>query len=330
MKSICFLIKAVSNYMRSTKSTISIFKEEQAMSSQNSDANYRRIQEVIRKEKTHWVGTAFKTANYFPGDQPFPVERFSPFVLMDYNFPFEFPPALTPKTSGPHPHRGLETVSIVFEGALEHKDNAGNFGKVMAGEVQWMSAGSGILHKETHEEEFSREGGILHALQLWLNTPTANKGDAPDYQHVSAEEMGYWNLPQENGSVTVIAGAFGDVMGPARTYTALDLYSVRLNQNGRVHIDQPADFNTGILLIEGKVRINEERDCSEKDFILFQNEEGRILVETEGKGAKFIVLSGEPIDEPVVVAGTFVMTSQEEIERANDDYRAGVFGSLDF
>lgn len=307
------------------------YQGEQAMSDlkkREDHENYRGIEQVYREEKTHWVGTAFKVANYFPEGGHFDLQRFSPFVLMDYNYPIEFKPGLSQKTSGPHPHRGLETVSIVFEGALEHRDNAGNSGVVTAGEVQWMSTGSGILHKETHAQDFTRSGGTLHALQLWLNIPSASKSDPPSYQRITEGDMGKVTLP--GGSVRVVAGIYNGVTGPARTYRPLNIFIVDLRADGVVLFREPEDFNTGILVIQGSVTVNKAAAGSRGDFILFNNESGDIRIKGGDMGARLVVLSGEPINEPVVAQGTFVMTSQEEIDQANDDYRAGVFGSIDF
>lgn len=295
-----------------------------------AQTNFRSIEQVYREDKTHWVGTAFKTANYFPSGGHFDIKRMSPFVLMDYNPPIQFNPATRPKTSGPHPHRGLETVSLVFEGALEHVDNTGNHGVVGPGEVQWMTTGSGILHKESHEPNFSKAWGTLHALQLWLNIPSVRKSDPPSYQLLKKEYMGHFRLPDRHGKVTVIAGIYKGVVGPAKTYRRLNLFTVDLNGSGLVHLNEPRVFNTSILVIKGKVKINETVIGQAGDFVLFANEYGDILIEALEKTAKVVVLSGEPINEPVIAQGTFVMSTQEEIDQANDDYRSGVFGSHEF
>lgn len=294
------------------------------------DDRDRGIEMVYREDKTHWVGTAFKVANYFPEGGRFDLNRFSPFVLMDYNYPFEFRPGLRQKTSGPHPHRGLETVSIVLEGALEHRDNAGNSGVVTAGEVQWMSTGSGILHRESHTEAFTRSGGTLHALQLWLNIPAAGKQDEPSYQRITDGDMGKVMLPGRGGIVRVVAGIFDGVTGPARTYRRLNLFLVDLRPGGSVRFNEPKVFNTGILVTGGTVTVNADTVCRQGDFVLFRNEYGDIRVQAGDRAARLILLSGEPINEPVVAQGTFVMSSQEEIDKANADYRAGVFGPMDF
>lgn len=291
---------------------------------------YRNIEQVFRGDKTHWVGNGFRVANYFPSGGHFDLARFSPFVLMDYNAPFEFKPAKRPKGIGPHPHRGLETVTILFEGSLEHADNAGNKGVLGPGDVQWMSAGSGVLHKEYHEKNFSEAGGIFHVIQLWLNIPGIRKWDPPSYQNIRNAEMGHVDLPDGNGNVTVISGIYNGVVGPARTYRRLNMFVIDLAPSGKAHLNEPRVFNTGFLVVDGSVKVNETQICTAGDFVLFANEYGNILIEALESTAKVVVLSGEPINEPVVASGTFVMSTQEEIDQANSDYRSGVFGSEDF
>lgn len=292
--------------------------------------NYRTIEQVFRGDKTHWVGSAFRVSNYFPSGGHFDITRFSPFVLLDYNAPVEFKPSSSQRTTGPHPHRGLETVSIIFEGSVEHVDNAGNHGTVGPGDVQWMTAGSGILHKESHAASYSRSGGTLHMIQLWVNIPSARKWDPPSYQNLREADMGHLNLPDGKGTVTVIAGIYNGVVGPARTYRRLNIFTIDLSPGGKVALNEPRVFNTGFLVVGGTVKVNDDRLCHAGDFVLFANEYGHIQIEALDNSAKVVVLSGEPINEPVVAKGTFAMTTEAEIDQANEDYRTGAFGSLDF
>lgn len=288
----------------------------------------RPVELKLKGPDPHWVGNGFRVSQYFPRGMNL-LERFSPFILMDYNVPFEFPPSSTPRGIGPHPHRGFETVSFAFEGAVEHHDNQGNHGIIYPGDVQWMTAGEGILHKEYHEKEFSKSGGIFHMIQLWVNLPKKDKLASPRYQDISNKDMGRFEIGDNKGEVTIVSGDFKGVKGPAKTFSPINIYIIDLENKGELEFVEPGHYNTGILLLEGKVKIN-DKSCSEKDFILFENKDGNIRLESITDKSKLIVLSAEPIDEPIATGGPFVMNTKDEIEKAASDYREGRFGSLDF
>ena len=288
----------------------------------------RPIEDVFTVEKEHWVGTGFRVRNYFPGGRNL-LNRFSPFALLDYNSPFEFPPSGTPRGIGPHPHRGLETVTLVFEGAVEHHDNEGNHGIIYPGDVQWMTAGKGIMHKEYHEKNFYLNGGIFHLVQLWTSLPKKDKYTEPRYQEILKDDMGKIDLPDGSGNVTVISGRFNETTGPAMTFSPINMYVVNLNSRGIITLDEPGIFNTGILMISGSAMIN-GKACIHKDFILFENTDGSIEIQAEEQGSKLLVLSGEPLNEPAVAAGPFVMSTNEELRQAAQDYREGKFGTDKF
>ena len=288
----------------------------------------RAIEYKYSIEKEHWVGSAFRVRNYFPEGKNL-LERFSPFALMDYNAPIKFPASKSPRGIGPHPHRGIETVTFAFQGAVEHHDNAGNHGIIYPGDVQWMTAGAGIMHKEYHEKEFQKKGGIFHMIQLWISLPKKDKLTNPKYQELKKENMGNLKLSNNSGSVEVIAGEFQGVKGPAYTFSPMNIYIVNLKSNGILSLKEPGDYNTGILVISGDLDINNTK-TTENDFILFENKEGSIKIDNITSNSKLIVLSGEPLNEPAVAAGPFIMNTKEELRQAALDYREGKFGTDDF
>ena len=288
----------------------------------------RPIEVIYSIEKEHWVGTGFRVRNYFPEGRNL-LERFSPFALLDYNAPFEFPPSGSPRGIGPHPHRGIETITLAFEGSVEHHDNQGNHGIIHPGDVQWMTAGKGIMHKEYHERNFQLKGGIFHMVQLWTSLPKKDKYTDPRYQEILKDDMGRVDLPDQAGNVTVISGSFRDTRGPAKTFSPINMYIVSLNQGGRLAFDEPDSYNTGILVVSGSATIN-DKNCNHKDFILFENASGAIDIVAEKESARLLVLSGEPLNEPAVAAGPFVMNTKEELRQAAQDYRDGKFGTEKF
>ncbi|MFA5523421.1 MAG: pirin family protein [Tissierellales bacterium] len=288
----------------------------------------RPIEEKYSIEKEHWVGSGFRVKNYFPEGKNL-LQRFSPFALMDYNAPKEFPPSKSPKGIGPHPHRGIETVTFAFQGSVEHHDNAGNHGIIYPGDVQWMTAGAGIMHKEYHELEFQKTGGIFHMIQLWINLPKKDKLTAPRYQELQKENMGKHKLPSGDGEVTIIAGEYEGIKGPALTFSPINIYLIDLNPGANITLNEPGNYNTGILVISGDMDINNTAS-KENDFILFENKEGLISINKVSIDTKLIVLSGEPLNEPAVAAGPFVMNTKEELRQAALDYREGRFGTDQF
>jgi quercetin 2,3-dioxygenase len=229
---------------------------------------------------------------------------------------------------GAHPHRGFETVTIAYHGKVAHHDSRGNSGIIGEGDVQWMTAGSGILHKEYHEEEFSRRGGDMQMVQLWVNLPARHKMTEPKYQAITRDRMGMYALPGGGGSVEVIAGEFHGAKGPASTFTPIEIYNGRLNRGATVTFVLPERFNTGILMLEGKAAINGTARASADEFVLFGNEGEAISVQAE-TDCVFLVLSGEPIGEPIAAYGPFVMNTPEEIEQAVADFSRGGFGFLE-
>lgn len=288
-------------------------------------ATERVIDAVYGPPAPHWVGDGFHVRGYFSAI-PGGMRRLSPFLLLDYAQPFEFEPTDNERRGvGPHPHRGFETVTIAFQGAVAHHDSMGNSGVIHPGDVQWMTAGSGILHREYHEAAFARKGGNFQMAQIWVNLPAAHKMTEPAYQAITADQMGA--VPLAQGRVTVIAGEYRGVRGPARTFSPINMFDVQLETGGSVELPMPEAWNVALLVMSGKASIN-GRDAKENDFVLFKRQGEGINVKATSD-ARLLLLGGEPIDEPVANYGPFVMNTPAEIEQAIHDFRAGKFGHLD-
>lgn len=254
-------------------------------------------------------------------------EEISPFLLLDYAGPAEFEPSDRPRGVGQHPHRGFETVTIVYQGEVEHNDNAGNAGKIGPGDVQWMTAGSGILHEEFHSQDFTRQGGTLEMVQLWVNLPARDKMTAPRYQTLTSTAIPVVPLPDDAGSLRVIAGDYLGHRGPARTFTPIDVWDMRLESGKSVEIDLPEGRNVGLVVLRGTVLVNDSQVVREATMALLDRA-GRKLRLEANNSATVLLLSGEPIDEPIVGHGPFVMNTREQIEAAYRDLRDGRFGSI--
>lgn len=290
---------------------------------------FRTIENIFKGPEPHMVGDGFRVSQYIPTGIK-SMERLSPFLLLDYNAPYYFKPSETRLGVGAHPHRGFETVTIAYDGKVEHHDNKGNHGIIGPGDVQWMTAASGIMHKEYHETEFSKNGGIFHMVQLWVNLPKDKKMIEPKYQPLLKEEMGVLKLDNDKGEISIIAGEVNGVKGPANTFTNINLYNINLKSYGNTTLSEPKNFNTAILILKGEAKVNEDKICKEGDFIVFENVEGEILLESLTEESLFLVLSGEPINEPVVSHGPFVMNTLGEILAAYEDFRNNKFGTENF
>lgn len=285
----------------------------------------RNVAGVFRGDGFHWVGDGFHVTQVFPAANDL-GRRISPFLMMDYGAPHEYSPTSTPRGVGVHPHRGFETVTIAFDGALAHHDSAGGGGVIRPGDVQWMTAARGILHKEYHEAEWAKTGGVMHMMQLWVNLPAAHKMDEPKYQPLAADAMGVVDLPDGAGQVRVIAGEYAGVAGPAETFTSIDLWDATLAAGGAMAMSFPATDNAAVFVMEGAIEAN-GTTADAHELLLFDNDGEDITVRTE-QGAHVLVLAGTPIDEPVVSYGPFVMNTRAEIVEAIDAFNAGEFGVL--
>jgi len=287
----------------------------------------RTIERIIPPPPAHMVGDGFRVHNFFPGNGLMSLQRMSPFFLLDYGAKVEYPPTATPRGVGVHPHRGFETVTIAYKGKVAHHDSAGNSGVIGEGDVQWMTAASGVLHKEYHEKEWSKQGGEFQMVQLWVNLPARFKMNPPKYQPLRREEFGKVILPNGNGFIEVVAGNFKATKGPATSFTPIEMYNARLKKGAKVHFSFPENYNTGFMIIDGTVTVNEQIVKTDQ-FVLFANDGTDIHMEASND-AIVLILSGEPIQEEIVPYGPFVMNSKQEIVNAYDDWNNGKFGILE-
>jgi redox-sensitive bicupin YhaK (pirin superfamily) len=287
----------------------------------------KKVEIVIPPKPAHFVGDGFRVHNFIPSAQKLDMERMDPFIMLDYNSKFHFNPSETPKGVGVHPHRGFETVTIAYQGKVEHHDSAGGGGIIGEGDVQWMTAASGVLHKEYHEKEWSKQGGIFQMVQLWVNLPAKDKMSKPKYQAISNSEMKKVDLG-ENGLIEIIAGEFEGNKGPAFTFSPVNLMNAKLKSGGKATFNFPAKYNTAALVIEGNIIVNGEERAPFNNFVLFKNDGESFTIEAI-EDSIILILSGEPINEPIFPHGPFVMNSREEIMQAFEDFNTGKFGYLE-
>jgi redox-sensitive bicupin YhaK (pirin superfamily) len=286
---------------------------------------FRTVEGIHRSTTFHWVGNGFHVSTYFPSAK-LPSARVSPFILMDYGPPKDFTPLARGKRGvGWHPHRGFETVTLAWEGAVAHRDNAGHAGVIGPGDVQWMTAGGGIFHEEYHDESLTRSGGRMHMMQLWVNLPKKDKGAKPAYQPIDAAQIPVVTL-ESGGHVRVIAGDFRDARGPARTFTPVTMLDVRLGAGERLDVPLPRSYNALAVVARGGVTAG-GRSAAAGELVLFAND-GSSLDLVASEESHVIVLAGEPIDEPIVQYGPFVMNTIDEIEQAFLDVERGKFGPV--
>ncbi|WP_432714814.1 pirin family protein [Pedobacter sp.] len=283
------------------------------------------VADILKAPAPHMVGDAFRVHNFFPGGYKI---KMSPFFLLDYNAKINFSARNEPRGVGVHPHRGFETVTIVYKGALAHHDSAGNSGKIYPGDVQWMTAASGILHKEYHEQEFSNTGGDFQIVQLWVNLPAKYKMIKPKYQGLQHSAIPTLTLADGASNVEVIAGEFQGVKGAASTFSPMEVYNLKLKAGASLQLNLPANYNTGLLVVEGNIKINQSSDAQQDQFVHFKNEGTEITVEAI-QDSVILLLSGEPIQEPIASYGPFLMNRPEEIQQALADYNEGKFGYLE-
>ncbi|WP_316807647.1 pirin family protein [Pedobacter agri] len=285
----------------------------------------KQVANILKAPAPHMVGDGFRVHNFFPGGYKI---NMSPFFLMDYGCKIEFSARKEPRGVGVHPHRGFETVTIAYHGAVAHHDSVGNSGVIYPGDVQWMTAAGGILHKEYHEQNYSLTGGPFQMVQLWVNLPAKDKMSKPKYQAIKQSEMARFNLADHGGTIEIIAGKYESITGNASTFTPIELYNARLNEGGQATFNFPEKYNTGFMVIEGKVKINNREIAAADDFIHFGNTGEQIVLEALSKSI-VLILSGEPINEPMVQYGPFLMNTEAEIQQAIEDYNQGRFGYIE-
>jgi redox-sensitive bicupin YhaK (pirin superfamily) len=285
----------------------------------------KEVLSIYQPGSSHMVGDGFPVRNLFPSND---LDReVSPFLMLDYAGPHYFSPTDHPRGVGEHPHRGFETVTIVYEGVLAHRDSAGNAGVIGPGDVQWMTAASGVVHEEFHEKEFAKKGGTLHAIQLWVNLPRASKMSAPSYQTILNADIPALDLDGGAGQMRVVAGSYRGYKGPARTFTPVDLYDLELKAGRATQLSFPEGHSAAIFVLQGRACANGSPVAGEAELIVFKRNGSQITVETQ-EDSRLLVMAGEPIDEPVARYGPFVMNTKAELLHAVQDYQAGKMGHL--
>ncbi|MBP6432894.1 MAG: pirin family protein [Ferruginibacter sp.] len=288
----------------------------------------KTVELVVSPSEPHYVGDGFRVHNFIPSVYRLDMKRMDPIIMLDYNSKFHFEPSDIPKGVGVHPHRGFETVTIAYSGKVEHHDSSGGGGVIGEGDVQWMTAASGVLHKEFHEKEWSKKGGIFQMVQLWINLPAKDKMSTPKYQSVENAQMNRFVLDDNNGEIEIIAGEYKGLKGSASTFTPLHLFNAKLKKDATANFSFPNNFNTALLVIEGSIKINNQQEAPTDNFVLMANDGEDFIIEAT-ENAIVLVLSGEPINEPIAAHGPFVMNTKQELMQAFDDFNKGKFGYLE-
>ncbi len=289
----------------------------------------KQVEMVMAPREPHFVGDGFRVHNFIPGGYGLSMQRMDPFIMLDYGSKFYFPPSpYKPKGVGVHPHRGFETVTVAYKGSVAHHDSSGGGGVIEEGDVQWMTAASGVLHKEFHSEAFSKTGGDFQMVQLWVNLPAKDKMSTPKYQAISNTQIPKIQIPNNGGVVEVIAGNYDGKNGAASTFTPVHLLNAKLNAAGEASFDFPAHYNTAFIVIEGNVLVNGTEEAPLDHFVLFSNI-GESFTIKATENSVVLIISGEPIKEPIAAHGPFVMNTSQEIMEAFQDYEDGKFGILE-
>jgi len=287
----------------------------------------KTVELVVSPSAPHFVGDGFRVHNFVPSAYKLDMKRMDPIIMLDYNSKYTFEPSLEPKGVGVHPHRGFETVTIAYKGQIEHHDSSGGGGVISEGDVQWMTAASGVLHKEFHEKEWSKKGGEFQMVQLWVNLPAKDKMSTPKYQAIENSTINRFQIENNGGEIEIIAGDYQGINGSASTFTALHLYNANLKDGGKAKFSFPSHYNTGLLVIEGSLKVNQTTEAPTNHFVLMTNEGEEFEIEATSDSV-ILILSGEPINEPIASHGPFVMNTREEIVQAFEDYNNGKFGYL--
>lgn len=295
------------------------------MQTTNKEKSVKKLRSIQRSAGNHWVGDGFPVRTLFSYPNLGPM--LSPFLLLDYAGPVEFPPTNERLGVGEHPHRGFETVTIVYAGAVEHRDSSGGGGGIGPGDVQWMTAASGIVHEEFHGRDFARRGGMFEMVQLWVNLPSKDKMAPPRYQGILNNQIPAVNLPDGQGTVRVIAGEFAGTKGPAKTYTPIHVWDLHLASEEPFDLAVPDGYTTALVVLKGAVRVNGSEAIEAAEVGLFDRAGETIRIDS-AEGVTALLLSGDPIDEPIVGSGPFVMNTPEEIRQAMADYQNGKMGHL--
>jgi len=289
----------------------------------------RNVKQIYRAISQHWVGDGFLVQPLFShmGDD----RGTNPFLMLDYAAPYEFSPneARSPRGVGQHPHKGFETVTIAYHGEVAHRDSSGGGGIIYEGDVQWMTAGSGIIHEEFHSENFSKQGGLFEMVQLWVNLPAKDKNTPPRYQHLAKAAIPVVEFPDEAGRLRLIAGEYKGEKGAADTFTEMNVWDIVLNAGKKAVLEIPEAHNLSMVVLRGNVTLNGKEQADAGQLVGFEKSGGNVHIEAGSEEVKILLLSGVPIDEPVVGYGPFVMNTAEEIRQAISDFKSGKFGGID-
>lgn len=289
-------------------------------------AGLKEIARIHQSSATHWVGNGFPVRSVFNYNEH--ARELSPFLLLDYAAAHPFAPGNEKRGVGAHPHKGFETVTVAYQGELEHRDSSGGGGKIGPGDVQWMTAGNGIVHEEFHSTDFTRKGGALQMAQLWVNLRAQDKSAAPGYQTLLNAQIPVVPLPNDAGTARIIAGEYNNARGPAKTFTRINLWDIKLRAGASVDLALPDGDTTAVLVSSGEILANGQKPAKEGALVVFTREGGRIQLKAT-TDATLLLMSGEPINEPVVGHGPFVMNTRAEIQKAFEDYQLGRMGELD-
>lgn len=285
----------------------------------------KKILGLYGNERGHWVGNGFPVRSLFSYTNL--GKHLSPFLLLDYAGPHQFHPTDERRGVGEHPHRGFETVTIVYDGEVEHRDSSGGGGTIGPGDVQWMTAGSGIMHQEFHSPAFAATGGPFKMVQLWVNLPAKDKLTPPAYQTIRAADIPTVSFPHNSGSLRVIAGHYDQASGPARVFSPINVWDVRLNEGAVLPLSLPEGHNAAVVLLEGRLNVNGTQELGNAQLVLLDQNGTDITIQAQTT-ASFLVLTGAPLNEPIEGYGPFVMNTRAEIRQAIEDFNNGRFGGI--
>ena len=289
----------------------------------------KQVEMVLAPRAPHYVGDGFRVHNFIPSGYGLTMQRMDPFIMLDYGAKFYFPPSPNKaKGVGVHPHRGFETVTVAYKGSVAHHDSSGGGGVIAEGDVQWMTAASGVLHKEYHSEAFSKTGGDFQMVQLWVNLPAKDKMSRPKYQAIANAQIPKVPIENNGGEVEVIAGNYNNQLGAASTFSPVHMLNAKMNAGAEATFQFPPHFNTGLLVIEGNVLVNGEEEVPLDHFALFTNVGDSFSVKAT-ENSIVLILSGDPLREPIAAHGPFVMNTRSEILQAFEDFEKGKFGELE-
>lgn len=286
----------------------------------------KKVIGVYQQQQAHWVGDGFFVKSLFSYDRL--GQTLSPFLLLDYAAPHHFAPTQARHGVGEHPHRGFETVTLAYQGEVTHQDSSGGGGTIHAGDVQWMTAGSGVVHEEFHSPEFAEQGGLFEMVQLWINLPAKDKMTAPRYQAIQRTDIPVISLPEQQGHLRIIAGEYQGQHGPAATFTPINVWDGALLQDAQYVVNVPTDHTTLLVLLEGELLINQSQKVIASSVVLFERNQDTEIELLAKANSRFVLLTGEPLNEPIQGYGPFVMNTEQEIIQAFDDFKQGKFGQL--